>query len=120
MFYIILLLHGRVFWKFLLPILGTYAFDRFLRHRSASFPAEVLLTKAKGDKVMQIRFAKPARLNYQAGQWVFLKSPAVTKYEWHPFTLTSSPEDPFLECHIKAVVCGSLQNLPCDISSNDQ
>ena len=102
-FYIVLLLHGRVFWKFLLPVLLTYGLDRYLRRRSASFPAKVLFTKAKGDKVMQIQFAKPAALNYQAGQWVFLKSPAVTKHEWHPFTLTSSPEDPFLECHIKAV-----------------
>ena len=52
---------------------------------------------------MQIQFSKPPALNYQAGQYVFLKSAAVNKYEWHPFTLTSSPDDDFLECHIKAV-----------------
>eukprot|EP00802_Teleaulax_amphioxeia_P019209 Tamp_19432.p2 GENE.Tamp_19432~~Tamp_19432.p2 ORF type:complete len:112 (-),score=4.94 Tamp_19432:226-561(-) len=52
---------------------------------------------------MQIQFSKPPALNYQAGQYVFLKSAAVSKYEWHPFTLTSSPDDDFLECHIKAV-----------------
>ena len=52
---------------------------------------------------MQIKFTKPPALNYQAGQYVFLKSVAVSKYEWHPFTLTSTPDDDFLECHIKAV-----------------
>ena len=39
----------------------------------------------------------------QAGQWVYLKSAIVSKFEWHPFTLTSSPDDDYLECHIKAV-----------------
>ena len=52
---------------------------------------------------MQIQFAKPPGLNYHAGQYVFLKSAVITKYEWHPFTLTSCPEDNYLECHIKAV-----------------
>jgi predicted ferric reductase len=102
-FYLVLLLHGRVFWKWFLPVVGTYLVDRLLRRRSSSFPSQVLFTQAKGDKVMQIQFKKPKGIKYLAGQYVFLKSPAVTKYEWHPFTLTSCPEDDYLECHIKAV-----------------
>ena len=102
-FYIVLLMHGRVFWKWFLPVILTYGLDRLLRRRSASFSADVLMTEAKGEGVIQIRFQKPRWLKYEAGQYVFLKSRVITKYEWHPFTLTSCPEDDFLECHIKSV-----------------
>ena len=108
-FYVVLLMHGRVFWKWFLPVILTYGLDRLLRRRSASFSADVLMTEAKGEGVIQIRFQKPRWLKYEAGQYVFLKSTVITKYEWHPFTLTSCPEDDFLECHIKSVFYLDLQ-----------
>lgn len=45
----------------------------------------------------------------------------MSKYELHPFTLSSCPDDPFLECHIKAVGdwTGELYSLydPCNVST---
>ena len=37
----------------------------------------------------------------QAGQYIYINCPAVSKKEWHPFTLSSAPEDPYLSCHIR-------------------
>ncbi|MCG8626101.1 MAG: hypothetical protein MJE68_29400, partial [Proteobacteria bacterium] len=41
--------------------------------------------------------------NYQPGDYIFLKIPSIAKYEWHPFTMSSSPEQDFIGLHIRAV-----------------
>ena len=30
--------------------------------------------------------------NYQPGDYVFIQIPSITRYEWHPFTISSAPE----------------------------
>ena len=46
---------------------------------------------------------RPKRFNYQPGDYIFLKIPAIAKYEWHPLTISSSPEQDFVGFHIRAV-----------------
>lgn len=38
---------------------------------------------------------------YKAGQYCELLIPAVSKSEWHPFTIASSPKDKYLEFYIQ-------------------
>ena len=35
---------------------------------------------------------RPPGFNFCAGDWVFIKIPAVASSEWHPFTISSAPE----------------------------
>lgn len=35
------------------------------------------------------------------GQYIFLQCPSVSWLEWHPFTLTSAPEEDFFSVHIR-------------------
>ena len=37
------------------------------------------------------------------GEHTRCRSRVISSFESHPFTLTSSPEDDYLECHVKAV-----------------
>ena len=37
------------------------------------------------------------------GQYTFVNVPAVASTEWHPFTITSAPGDPFVSVHIRVV-----------------
>jgi predicted ferric reductase len=54
--------------------------------------------------VFRLVFQRPRGFRYAAGDYVFLRIPAVARTEWHPFTLTSAPEDPMrLMVHIRAV-----------------
>jgi len=51
---------------------------------------------------MELRLIRPS-FKYTAGQWVFLQVPEVSRFQWHPFTITSAPEDPYVSVHIRQV-----------------
>ena len=41
---------------------------------------------------------------YKPGQYLFLNCPSISRHEWHPFTISSSPDaDKFLSVHIRVV-----------------
>lgn len=54
-------------------------------------------------QVTYLALTRPRRFNYQAGDYVFLKIPSIAKTEWHPFTISSSPEQDFIGLHVRAV-----------------
>ena len=35
---------------------------------------------------------RPASMDYHPGDYLFVNIPAIAKYEWHPFTISSAPE----------------------------
>lgn len=39
----------------------------------------------------------------EVGQYIFVKCPEVSVLEWHPFTLTSAPEEDYFSIHIRVV-----------------
>ncbi|TFY82333.1 hypothetical protein EWM64_g1674 [Hericium alpestre] len=51
---------------------------------------------------MELRIVKPS-FKYTAGQWLFVQVPDVSRWQWHPFTITSAPEDPYVSVHIRQV-----------------
>ncbi|ETN14655.1 hypothetical protein PPTG_22174 [Phytophthora nicotianae INRA-310] len=58
--------------------------------------------------VVRIQFPRVRKdtgqvFNYQAGQYVFLCVPTISSLEWHPFTISSSPHEPMVTLHIKAL-----------------
>ncbi|KAM0750569.1 NADPH oxidase [Meredithblackwellia eburnea MCA 4105] len=51
---------------------------------------------------MELRIEKPS-FSFRAGQWMFINVPEVSKFQWHPFTISSAPGDPYVSCHIAIV-----------------
>jgi len=49
-----------------------------------------------------LRIIKPS-FKYVPGQWLFIQIPDVSPYQWHPFTITSAPDDPYVSVHIRQV-----------------
>jgi NADPH oxidase len=55
------------------------------------------------DRAVMLKMAIPPRgFTYKAGQYIFINFPMISRFEWHPFTLTSAPHEDYLSCHIRA------------------
>jgi predicted ferric reductase/Ca2+-binding EF-hand superfamily protein len=100
----LLFMHGPRFWMWgTLPWLW-YFIERAVRANRRHAPCRIFETTPMASGVTRLVFDRPARFRYAAGDYVFIRIPAVARTEWHPFTLTSAPEDPtHLAVHIRAV-----------------
>ncbi|KAJ3172174.1 hypothetical protein HDU88_006989 [Geranomyces variabilis] len=75
----------------LVPGLILYAADVALRVRSAlGTEAKMVAMKVLPGGVVRIEFDKEG-FRYTSGQYVFVCIPAISVFEWHPFSLSSSP-----------------------------
>ena len=53
-------------------------------------------------KVVELQMQRKG-FTMEAGQYIFIKCSAISRTEWHPFTLTSSPEEDYFSVHIRIV-----------------
>jgi NADPH oxidase 1 len=93
-------------WRIILPrtsVASDQQSTRHQNHQSRHAPTRYplpnpLLTLG----AMEIQFRKPS-FRYQPGQWIFINVPVVSLWQWHPFTITSAPADPYISVHIRQV-----------------
>ncbi|XP_063288295.1 NADPH oxidase 1 [Pelobates fuscus] len=88
-------------WKWILAPIILYVFERILRfYRSQQ---RVVVTKAVShpSKVLEIQMKKQG-FSMEVGQYIFINCPTISTLEWHPFTLTSAPEEDFFSVHIRS------------------
>ncbi|KAK9154167.1 hypothetical protein Sjap_001647 [Stephania japonica] len=53
--------------------------------------------------VLALYMSKPAGFKYKSGMYIFVNSPDVSSFEWHPFSITSAPGDDYLSVHIRTL-----------------
>jgi len=70
-----------------------------LSERSECYISTTLTLKSDA---LEIQISKPS-FKYKPGQWLFLNVPAVSRFQWHPFTITSCPFDEYISVHIRQV-----------------
>ncbi|KAG9444772.1 hypothetical protein H6P81_016112 [Aristolochia fimbriata] len=51
--------------------------------------------------VLALRMSKPQGFKYKSGQYIFINCADVSPFEWHPFSITSAPNDDYLSVHIR-------------------
>lgn len=93
---------GYLSWRFIIWPAIIYFGERVYREyrgRKATRLSKVLVHPSGA---MELRIVKPS-FKYVAGQWLFLQVPELSRWEWHPFTITSAPEDPYVSIHIRQV-----------------
>lgn len=55
-------------------------------------------------KVSHLAIRRPKNFDYHPGDWVYIKIPRISSWEWHPFTISSAPEMPdVIFLHIRSV-----------------
>jgi NADPH oxidase len=72
---------------------------REIRARRATRLSKVLVHPGGA---MELRIIKSS-FKYTSGQWLFIQIPELSRWQWHPFTITSAPEDPYISVHIRQV-----------------
>lgn len=53
--------------------------------------------------VTRLELERPPGFDFSAADYVFLRIPAVSRREWHPFTLSSAPERDHLVVHVRSL-----------------
>ncbi|XP_048461426.1 cytochrome b-245 heavy chain-like isoform X2 [Rhincodon typus] len=89
-------------WKWVLAPMILYVFERLIRlYRSQQ---RVVVTKAvvHPSKVLELQMQKKG-FKMEVGQYIFINCPSISQLEWHPFTLTSAPEEDYFSVHIRSV-----------------
>ncbi|KAL6177319.1 hypothetical protein ACLB2K_048845 [Fragaria x ananassa] len=111
--YALLVIHGvflylvhkwyqKTTWMYLsVPVL-LYAGERILRvFRSGFSTVRLLKVAIYPGNVLTLQMSKPPQFKYKSGQYMFVQCPAVSPFEWHPFSITSAPGDDYLSVHIR-------------------
>ena len=110
LFYVTLLLHGiegllqepRFHYYLIIP--GTiFIIDRMITLRRAKNEVPVLDFRLLQSGVLALEMYRPKSFVYKSGQYFKIACTALSRDEFHPFTITSSPNDDYLSCHILAV-----------------
>lgn len=89
-------------WKWIVVPMVIYFIERCIRFYRSFQTCEVKKVVKHPSKVIEIQMRKPG-FHADAGQYIFLHCPAISRLEWHPFTLTSCPEEDFFSVHIRVV-----------------
>ncbi len=71
------------------------------RSHRFTFISKVVVHQAN---VIEIQLKKPSFV-FKPGQYVQLNCPEISFVQWHPFTVTSAPEEGFISVHVKMVGC---------------
>ncbi|XP_024528507.1 probable ferric reduction oxidase 1 [Selaginella moellendorffii] len=64
--------------------------DRLLRYLQSRRHVDMVSAKLISSDMMELAFAKDPSLRYPASSIMFLNIPAVSKLQWHPFTVTTN------------------------------
>uniref|UniRef100_A0A6B2L6A5 FAD-binding FR-type domain-containing protein n=1 Tax=Arcella intermedia TaxID=1963864 RepID=A0A6B2L6A5_9EUKA len=107
-FFVLGVLHNNGFLLYTILSAILIGLDWILRLALGSVvvPSKTTLFKKRAENLVQVRFTKNspwAKKLYGPGQYVFLNFPAISHTEWHPFSVTSSPDDPEIEVNIRAL-----------------
>jgi predicted ferric reductase len=98
LFFMAAILHAWSHWYYTAAGLILYAFDKAARTAKAARAVEVVsLSHAGGVTRLVLGARALGAAGFFAGQYAFVCVPELGALEWHPFTISSSPEDALAE-----------------------
>ncbi|KAF9229209.1 hypothetical protein BS17DRAFT_743015 [Gyrodon lividus] len=89
-------------WRFTIWPGIAYFSERMYREYRARRATRLSKVLVHPSGAMELRIIKPS-FKYTAGQWLFIQVPEISGFQWHPFTITSAPEDPYVSVHVRQV-----------------
>jgi len=89
-----------VFWRYWLVGGVIWIWERILREVRSRHRTYISKVIQHPSNVMELQIKKE-KTTTRAGQYIFLSCPEVSYFQWHPFTLTSAPEEDYISVHIR-------------------
>ncbi|NXX94315.1 NOX5 oxidase, partial [Centropus bengalensis] len=90
--WILLLLHGPHFWKWFAVPGCLFALEKVFGLAGRRARLRIVGVNLLPSKVTHLVIERPRFFHYKPGDYVYLNIPAIAAYEWHPFTISSAPE----------------------------
>lgn len=89
-----------VFWRYWLVGGIIWISERILREIRSRHRTHIHKVIQHPSNVMEVQIKKE-KTTTRAGQYIFICCPEISYFQWHPFTLTSAPEEDFISVHIR-------------------
>jgi len=78
------------FWKCMIVPILLFVLERLHREYTGNKHTIFINAKKHSHNCTEIELYKPD-FEFKPGQWVLLKCPEISRFQWHPFTITSNP-----------------------------
>ncbi|KAH9033367.1 NADPH oxidase [Lactarius pseudohatsudake] len=89
-----------VFWRYWLVGGLIWIYERVLREVRSRHRTYVSKVIQHPSNVVEVQIKKE-KTTTRAGQYIFISCPEISYFQWHPFTLTSAPEEDYISVHIR-------------------
>ncbi|KAF9990951.1 hypothetical protein BGZ75_008120 [Mortierella antarctica] len=87
-------------WRYVVLASLIYLAERALRAFESYRTLVLSSAIAHPGGAIELNFKQPS-IHYRPGQHLYLNIPKLSKYEWHPFTITSSPIEQYISLDIR-------------------
>ncbi|KAJ6555076.1 NADPH oxidase [Mycena vulgaris] len=91
-----------VFWRYWIVGGVIWIGERILREVRSRHITYISKVIQHPSDVMELQIKKE-KTTARAGQYIFINCPEISFFQWHPFTLTSAPEEDYISVHIRVV-----------------
>ena len=106
-FWLLLVFHAPIFWKWFIGPAILFACEKLLsvcKSRTKKGKSYVVTGVVLPSKVVNLVVKRPPNFTFKPGDYLYVNIPSIANFEWHPFTISSAPEQTdTLSLHIRAV-----------------
>ncbi|CAH9130289.1 unnamed protein product [Cuscuta epithymum] len=112
--YILLIFHGyfifltqewykKTTWMYIIVPALAYAAERIFVMYENKYDVDIIKAVIYTGNVLALYMSKPPAFKYKSGMYIFVKCYDISSFEWHPFSITSAPDDNYLSVHIRTL-----------------
>jgi len=107
LFYLFAAYHNPAVLPYVYAACAFYGLDRLIRIIWGTFPFKTVAIEVKKGDITRIQFPKHPLARwlkvYKIGQYCFFNFPQLSFLEWHPFTISSGPDETTAEIHVRGL-----------------
>ncbi|KAJ6622253.1 NADPH oxidase isoform 2 [Mycena sp. CBHHK59/15] len=89
-----------VFWRYWIVGGTIWIYERILREVRSRHVTYIHKVIQHPSKVLELQIKKE-KTTTRAGEYIFINCPEISYFQWHPFTLTSAPQEDYISIHIR-------------------